>query len=80
MLEHDHANRHLDQASHRITKFLEEKGFNSIGFDTGAGFYHEAGKALKRFSGDISHKHVAVACGLGKFGLNNLVLSPKWGP
>lgn len=80
MLEHDYANRHLDQASHLLTRFLGEHGFAAIGFDSGAGFYHEAGKTPKRFAGDISHKHVAVACGLGLFGLNNLVLSPRWGP
>jgi len=80
MLEHDYANRHLDEASHLIARFLEEKGFRAIGFDSGAGFYHEAGKAPKKIAADISHKHVAVACGLGKFGLNNLVISPVWGP
>ncbi|MCW4026484.1 MAG: 4Fe-4S dicluster domain-containing protein [Candidatus Bathyarchaeota archaeon] len=80
MLEHDYANRHLDQASQKIARFLEERGFDAIGFDSGAGFYHEAGKTPERFAGDFSHKHAAVACGLGKFGLNNLVLSPRWGP
>lgn len=80
MLEHDYANRHLDWASHKIVRFLEKRGFKAIGFDAGAGFYHEAGKGPKRFAGDISHKHAAVACGLGKFGLNNLVINPKWGP
>jgi len=79
VLEHDYANRHLDRASHRIARFLEERGFEAVGFDAGAGFYHEAGKAPQRFAGDVSHKHAAVACGLGKFGLNNLVLSPEWG-
>ena len=79
MLEHDYANRHLDEASHLIARFLEERGFRAIGFDSGAGFYHKAGKSPKRFAADISHKHVAVACGLGKFGLNNLVISPIWG-
>lgn len=80
MLEHDYANRHLDEASQKIARFLEERGFDAIGFDSGAGFYHEAGKTPERFAGDFSHKHAAVACGLGKFGLNNLVLSPRWGP
>jgi epoxyqueuosine reductase QueG len=80
MLEHDYANRHLDQASQRITRFLEERGFDAIGFDSGAGFYHEAGKRPKRLAGDLSHKHAAVACGLGSFGLNNLVISLGWGP
>jgi len=80
MLEHDYANRHLDESSHLIARFLEEKGYLVIGFDSGAGFYHEAGKTPKEIAADISHKHVAVACGLGKFGLNNLVISPNWGP
>ncbi|RJS90773.1 epoxyqueuosine reductase [Candidatus Bathyarchaeota archaeon] len=80
MLEHDYANRHLDEASHLIARFLERRGFQAIGFDSGAGFYHEAGKAPKEIAADISHKHAAVACGLGKFGLNNLVISPLWGP
>ena len=80
MLDHDCANRHLDRASHRIVRFLEGRGFEAVGFDCGAGFYHEAGKTPERFAGDFSHKHAAVACGLGKFGLNNLVLSPEWGP
>jgi epoxyqueuosine reductase len=80
MLEHDYANRHLDRASHAIARFLEEHSFATVGFDAGAGFYHEAGKTPQRFAGDISHKHIAVACGLGKFGLNNLVLSSEWGP
>ena len=80
MLEHDYANRHLDQASHRMARLLEERGFDAVGFDSGAGFYHEAGKEPERFAGDLSHKHAAVACGLGKFGLNNLMISLRWGP
>ena len=31
MLEHDYANRHLDEASHLITTFLEKRGFQAIG-------------------------------------------------
>jgi len=80
MLEHDYANKHLSEASQKIARFLEMRGFEAIGFDAGAGFYREAGKTPERLAGDFSHKHAAVACGLGKFGLNNLVLSPRWGP
>ena len=80
MLEHDYANRHLDQSSHKVTRFLEKRGFKAIGFDAGAGFYAKIGKSPETIAGDFSHKHAAVASGLGKFGLNNLVLSSKWGP
>ena len=80
MLEHDAANRRLDDASHRIVRFLEAQGFATVGFDAGAGFYREAGKTPKRLAADFSHKHTAAACGLGLFGLNNLILSPTCGP
>ena len=30
--------------------------------------------------GPFSHKHAAVAAGLGRFGLNNLLLTPQYGP
>jgi len=76
MLEYDFANRHLNQAAHKITRFLEGQGFDAVGFDFSAGFYHEP----EKLAGDFSHKHAAVACGLGKFGLNDLVVNPKWGP
>ena len=79
MLEHDEANRRLDRASQEVARFLEERGHDAIGFDTGAGFYHEAGKAPERFAGDFSHKHAAAACGLGVFGVNNLVLYESCG-
>lgn len=63
MLEHDYANRHLDEASHLIARLLEERGFRAIGFDSGAGFYHEAGGLLKDSPGtshiNTSRLHVA---------------------
>ncbi len=34
----------------------------------------------KLVMGDISMKHAAVAAGLGRFGLQSLVLTPKFGP
>ena len=80
MLEYDYGNRQLDQASHKIARFLEERGFDTMGFDASAGFHQKSGRSIDRLAADFSHKHAAVACGLGKFGLNNLVLSPKWGP
>jgi len=80
MLEHDYANRHLDRAAQRIARYLERCGYRAMGFDSGAGFYREAGKAPERYAGDLSHKHAAAACGLGRFGINNLLLHPQFGP
>ena len=34
----------------------------------------------KLFMGDLSQKHAAVAAGLGRFGLQSLVLTPEFGP
>ena len=34
----------------------------------------------RTFRGDISQKHAAVAAGLGRFGLQSLVLTPQFGP
>jgi len=79
VLEHDEANRRLDRASQEVARFLEARGHSAMGFDSGAGFYHEAGKAPERFAGDFSHKHAAAACGLGAFGVNNLVLNEACG-
>ena len=80
MLEHDYANRHLDEVSQRITRFLEEKAFQAIGFDSGAGFYTKYAGSPLGLAGDFSHKHAAYACGMGTFGVNNLILTKEYGP
>lgn len=59
---------------HKITRFLEEKGFESIGIGPEADIGDYA-----RLRGDFSHKHSAVLCGLGCFGINNLLLTPRYG-
>ena len=35
---------------------------------------------LSELKGVLSHKHAAVQAGLGEFGLNNLLLTPQFGP
>lgn len=68
--EFDAANAILAQAAHKAARFLENKGFDSIalGPEASIGDY-------SRLKGDFSHKHSAVLCGLGSFGINNLIIT-----
>lgn len=75
MLEFNAVNQILLQAAHKITRLLEDRGFISIGLGPEAdiGDY-------PRLKADFSHKHSAVICGIGTFGVNNLLLAGKAGP
>ncbi|MFZ5646083.1 MAG: hypothetical protein ACOY30_00490 [Bacillota bacterium] len=72
MVEFEAANQILLQMSHKIARFLEEKGYESSAFgpEASIGDY-------SRLKGDFSHKHSAVLCGLGHFGINNLLITPQ---
>jgi len=66
-------NGFIDQLILRITDTLIREGYQAVG----VGPHSLDGKQLK---GDISQKHAAVAAGLGRFGLQSLVLTPQFGP
>lgn len=80
MLEHDYANRHLAACAQRVVRRLEAEGNEAVGFDAGAGFYTRFADTPHGLAGDFSHKHTAYACGLGSFGVNNLILTANYGP
>jgi epoxyqueuosine reductase len=68
------ANMRLQMIAAQIAAFLEDRGHPSLflpagGYRIGAGRYAH-----------FSHRHAAVAAGLGEFGLNNLLLTPQYGP
>lgn len=65
-------NRRLGDIAYEISRFLEDHNYETIPFVVGSD--------QKTLFGDISHKHVAYTAGLGQFGLNNLLLTPKYGP
>jgi len=71
---YDTANLKLNSLAWDIASLLEKEGYEAVPFPASVPY------DVKKLFGDISHKHVAVAAGLGKFGLNNLVLTPKYGP
>jgi len=70
---YDTANAKLNNLAAEIASFLEEQDYEAVPIP--ASRYDR-----ERLAGDISHKHAAVAAGLGRFGLNNLVLTPEHGP
>jgi len=73
-LNYDMANLKLNSLAWETACFLEDKGYEAIPIPASRPYN------LKEIFGDLSHRHVAVAAGLGRFGLNNLVLTPNYGP
>lgn len=71
MVEFEAANQVLLQMSHKLALFLEAAGYESTAFgpEASIGDY-------SRLKGDFSHKHSAVLCGIGHFGINNLIITP----
>ncbi|MBN1321918.1 MAG: 4Fe-4S binding protein [Thermoleophilia bacterium] len=63
-------NYHLKFAAYRMARFLEKKGLVATPLPSGPG------------SGGVpfSHRHAAVAAGLGEFGWSGIVVTPDYGP
>lgn len=66
-------NWRLQMIGLRLAAFLEDRGFDSAPLPA-SGF-----RAQDRY-GFFSHRHAAVLAGLGELGLNNLLLTPRYGP
>jgi len=67
-------NNQLDQTLLRIARFLTKRGFLAMPVQASDPY------DLSELRGVLSHKHAAVQAGLGEFGLNNLLLTPQFGP
>ncbi len=63
-------NYHLKFAAYRLARFLEKRGHVTTPLPSGPG----AGGV------PFSHRHAAVAAGLGEFGWSGLVVTPEFGP
>lgn len=74
-------NNLLGQLAFNAARYLMERGIPAIPMPYRV-VSTPSGEALlqKTLQGEISQKHVAAAAGLGLFGLNNLVLTPLYGP
>jgi epoxyqueuosine reductase len=64
----------LSSAASRLARFLELRGFKALPFPP-TGLLYKYGNV-----GDFSHRHAAVAAGLGEFGFSGLLLTPEFGP
>jgi ferredoxin len=76
-------NWELSRVALRVAKVLESHGYPSLPLPpshTLANYrYYERFDEWSRYLGDFSHKHAALAAGLGTFGWSNLFLSPTYG-
>jgi epoxyqueuosine reductase len=68
----------LDQYTYCLSNFLSERGYPSL-FVPRDG-YSSIQTLLKNPIAFFSHRHAALLAGLGTFGVNNMVLTPKFGP
>ena len=68
----------LDAKAYEISNFLTMKGHPSIFIPRDG--YGDIDVLLKKPLAFFSHKHAAFLAGLGSFGLNNVLLTPEWGP
>jgi epoxyqueuosine reductase QueG len=64
----------LSAAAGRLVRYLEVKGFKGLPFPPTGVLYKYGDRA------DFSHRHAAVAAGLGEFGFSGLLLTPEFGP
>jgi len=67
-------NWNLSLMASRLVRFLETRGFKALPFPPTGLLYKYGNRA------DFSHRHAAVASGLGEFGFSGLILTPEFGP
>ena len=76
--EYRAVNTMLDDATHRIALFLNNKGIASVPIPRD-GYGHIS--ILKDLPvAFFSHRHAAFLAGLGNFGINNVILTKQFGP
>jgi len=75
-------NWELGRIANLVAKQLEHKGYKSLTFPPTwvISFYRWYGRRDGELKADFSHRHAAVAAGLGELGWNGLILAPNYGP
>ena len=71
-------NAALDLKAYEISNYLINKGYPSIYLPRDG--YGDIDIILEKPLTFFSHKHAAYLAGLGSFGLNNVLLTPEFGP
>lgn len=76
----------LAECAYRVANYLESNGYSAIPFPpTGPASMYRRYEGFAEmptsepFSADISHRHAAVAAGLGVIGFSGLLLTPQFG-
>jgi len=78
MEEYRAVNALLDAGTHRIASFLNERGFASVAIPRDG--YGNVSILKEKPCAFFSHRHAAFLAGLGNFGINNVILTRKFGP
>ena len=78
--QHDtiHAYSKVDQASHALVRVLEDAGHAAVAVP--AFLPINMSDDLQGMSGEVDHRRAAVEAGIGTYGLNNLLITKKYGP
>ena len=71
-------NSMLDMAAQRITMELMDRGFEAMPIPRDG--YHGITGLRDTASAFFSHRHAAYLAGMGTFGVNNVIITPKNGP
>lgn len=69
----------LDRLAFEASTFLEDRGHTTYPFPANSPHLLRPSREYPGGPGDISHKHVAVACGLGELGWHTMVMTPEFG-
>ena len=73
-------NWRLDDMSYRMSRFIEELGYDTVPIASSNIWRYRGYKDLTaQFAPDVSHMHCAVAAGLAEFGYNGLAITPEFG-
>jgi epoxyqueuosine reductase QueG len=72
-------NRELDRLAYLGAKYLEDMGFHAYPFPANVPHIMKPSREYPGGPGDVSHKHIAVACGLGRLGWHTMLITPQFG-
>jgi epoxyqueuosine reductase QueG len=71
----------LERVAMRSALILQQAGYNTFFFPVTFGLLvRPVAEAMPDVFAPFSHRHAAVRAGLAEFGLNNLVVTPQFGP
>ena len=68
----------LDQHTYQLAEYLTAQGYPSVFIPRDG--YGSIEVLLKNPVAFFSHRHAAYLAGLGNFGVNNMILTPEFGP